>query len=197
VDRSRTLVAAGQRLVRTAGLAGRVRFRIADAQALPFARDRFDAVLAMTLLLHVPEPEQALAELARVTRPGGVVAVQDQDLGTLAVDHPDAALTRRILDDVAARVVVHPWSGRGLRGRLVRLGLRRVRAYADVYCDTAFSPFARNLLQRRVGEAVRLGTASRAAAAGWLAEIERRASRGEFLMTLNYYGAAGVKPAAS
>lgn len=41
---------------------------------LPFEDGRFDAVAANFVLNHVPDPRAALAEIARVTRPGGVVA---------------------------------------------------------------------------------------------------------------------------
>ena len=46
-----------------------------DALALPFADGEFDRVVAAEILEHVPEDLQALAELVRVTRPGGMVAL--------------------------------------------------------------------------------------------------------------------------
>jgi ubiquinone/menaquinone biosynthesis C-methylase UbiE len=49
-----------------------VRGRVADARALPFAPQSFDVVVANQVLHHVPEPAIAVAELARVLRPGGV-----------------------------------------------------------------------------------------------------------------------------
>lgn len=46
-----------------------------DALALPFADGEFDRVVAAEILEHVPADIQALAELVRVTRPGGTVAL--------------------------------------------------------------------------------------------------------------------------
>jgi len=46
-----------------------------DALALPFADASFDAVTISFGLRNVPDPEAALAEFARVTRPGGRVVV--------------------------------------------------------------------------------------------------------------------------
>jgi SAM-dependent methyltransferase len=43
----------------------------ADAEAIPFADDAFDVVIAPHMLYHVPDREQAARELRRVTRPGG------------------------------------------------------------------------------------------------------------------------------
>ncbi len=44
-----------------------------DARALPFPDDRFDAVLCTWVLCGVPDADRALAEVARVLRPGGVL----------------------------------------------------------------------------------------------------------------------------
>ena len=45
--------------------------QLADARELPFADGSFDAVTCSHLLSHLPDPDRALAEFARVLRPGG------------------------------------------------------------------------------------------------------------------------------
>lgn len=52
----------------------RVTIRQADACALPFENDEFDAALALLVLHFVPQADKAIAEMRRVVRPGGVVA---------------------------------------------------------------------------------------------------------------------------
>ncbi len=47
----------------------------ADALALPFADEAFDAVVCSEVLEHIPAVETALDEIARVVRPGGALAV--------------------------------------------------------------------------------------------------------------------------
>jgi ubiquinone/menaquinone biosynthesis C-methylase UbiE len=44
---------------------------VADVEALPFADEEFDCVFAGWVLYHVPDLDKALAECARVLRPGG------------------------------------------------------------------------------------------------------------------------------
>ncbi|HEX5027393.1 MAG TPA: class I SAM-dependent methyltransferase [Gaiellaceae bacterium] len=59
-----------------------VRFVEGDVMALPFGYAEFDLVCCHRVLHHVRRPELAVAELARVTRPGGRVFVADQ-LGSI------------------------------------------------------------------------------------------------------------------
>jgi SAM-dependent methyltransferase len=46
-----------------------------DALALPFADGEFDRVVAAEVLEHIPDDDRAIAELVRVLRPGGTMAV--------------------------------------------------------------------------------------------------------------------------
>ena len=50
-------------------------FQEADALALPFDSDSFDAVVCGFGIIHVPDPEAALAEMHRVLIPGGMVSM--------------------------------------------------------------------------------------------------------------------------
>lgn len=195
VDPSRVLARAARRLAREYGLENQVRFEVGDGARLKFAGGSFDGALAVTVLLHVPNAEAILSEMIRVTRPGGIVGVQDQDFGTLALDHPDRALTGRILDGVARKVYADPWSGRTLFGTLRRLGLKQVRLTTDVYQDTRLEAWTWLMLERRAESAARLGIVGTRQAQAWLQAIEARAHAGSFVFTLNFYGVAGVKPA--
>jgi ubiquinone/menaquinone biosynthesis C-methylase UbiE len=53
-----------------------VDWRQADATALPFDDGSFDAVLCQSALMFFPDATQALREMGRVCRPGGVIGVQ-------------------------------------------------------------------------------------------------------------------------
>ena len=54
--------------------AKRAEFRVADAQALPFPDNSFDAATMALVIVFIPDPRMATRELVRVVRPGGVVA---------------------------------------------------------------------------------------------------------------------------
>lgn len=52
----------------------RATFHVGDAQSLPFADASFDLAVSALALNFLPRPDAGVAEMARVTRPGGIVA---------------------------------------------------------------------------------------------------------------------------
>lgn len=76
IDLTAAMVAKACEVARGAGLAN-ARFAVGDARGLPFPDGVFDLVLTRLVLHHMAEPERAIAEMARVARPGGRVAVFD------------------------------------------------------------------------------------------------------------------------
>ena len=55
-------------------------FQIAGAQDLPFADKSFDAAIMALVISFVPDPAKAVSEMARVVRPGGMVATYMWDI---------------------------------------------------------------------------------------------------------------------
>ncbi|PSQ31818.1 SAM-dependent methyltransferase [Halobacteriales archaeon SW_10_68_16] len=74
--------------------------RVGDARSLPFADDSFDAVLLHLILSVVPDPEDVVAETARVLAPDGRVSIYDK----FVPEGTDPSLLRRALNP-AARVL--------------------------------------------------------------------------------------------
>ena len=110
--------------------------RVGDIHDLPFADGSFDVAHAHQVLQHVADPVQALRELARVTRPGGLVAVRDSDYGGFAWHPTSAALDRWLtLYDRAARANGgEPDAGRRLLGWAHAAGLHDLAATSSTWC---------------------------------------------------------------
>jgi ubiquinone/menaquinone biosynthesis C-methylase UbiE len=68
--------------------APRVQLVLGDAHALPVADGVFDVAYARYLLEHVSDPLGVLVEMRRVLRPGGLVAVCENDITLVRVDPP-------------------------------------------------------------------------------------------------------------
>jgi ubiquinone/menaquinone biosynthesis C-methylase UbiE len=117
-----------------------VEFVEGDAERLPFDDASFDLAATLRTLHHVARPEVVLAELVRVTRPGGAVLVVDQiapadPLAALAVDRferaRDAGHTR-LLPEIDLRQL---FEANGLTR--VRERRRTERRPLDAYLDLA------------------------------------------------------------
>ncbi len=61
-----------------------VRGQACDARELPFEDDSFDVVVSTYALYHVPNPLEAVAQMARVLKPGGTMAIITNGPGHLA-----------------------------------------------------------------------------------------------------------------
>lgn len=77
VDLGMEAVAGANQAAHEAGLADRVEFTVADAERLPFSDGSFDAILCECALCTFPDKPSAVAEMKRVLRPGGRVAMSD------------------------------------------------------------------------------------------------------------------------
>jgi demethylmenaquinone methyltransferase / 2-methoxy-6-polyprenyl-1,4-benzoquinol methylase len=74
LDLTRPMLAQAARNIAAANATGRVTLVNAGAERLPFADASVDALTFTYLLRYVHDPQAVLAELARVVRPGGIVA---------------------------------------------------------------------------------------------------------------------------
>ena len=62
-----------------------IEFQQGDAYKLPFADETFDITFCHQMLTHLKAPWDALSEMLRVTKPGGIVAAREGDLETECV----------------------------------------------------------------------------------------------------------------
>ena len=95
VDPSAPFVEAARE--RSTSFGRRVRFELGDADDLSLGADSVDAALALLVLTFVPDADRAVAQLRRVTRPGGVLAAAVWDYG-------ERMQMLRTLWDAAARL---------------------------------------------------------------------------------------------
>jgi SAM-dependent methyltransferase len=96
-----------------------------DAVALPFRADAVGAVAALYMLYHLPAPERAVAEAARVLRPGGLFVAaapsrhDSPELSELIPPSPPSTFDAEIAPSLVRRffsdVEVQAWDGPFLR----------------------------------------------------------------------------------
>jgi SAM-dependent methyltransferase len=179
LDPSSALLKIARGLVEKAGLDGLIELREGDCRALPFPEASFDAVLAATALSHVPDPGRALAEMVRVTRPGGRVAIFDVDGDLTLFAHPDRDLTRRIIASYSDLGWVNSWLARELPGRFAALGLVDVKTKAFMPLETGGYYAAR--AERSAEGAAEAGAITNGEKARWLEELRAEIAAKRFL----------------
>jgi ubiquinone/menaquinone biosynthesis C-methylase UbiE len=101
VDLAEHMLAVGRENARRAGLHERIELRRCDAKGLPFADAAFAAVMSNSIVHHIPEPARVVAEMVRVTTPGGILFVRD------LLRPPDLATLRHLVDTYAAGANAH------------------------------------------------------------------------------------------
>ncbi|NRQ33538.1 class I SAM-dependent methyltransferase [Nonomuraea sp. NN258] len=113
-----------------------VDFAVADVHALDFPDDTFCVVHAHQVLQHVGDPVQALREMRRVTRPGGLVAARDSDYAAFAWFPRVPALDEwlALYQKLARANGGEPDAGRRLLSWARAAGFEDVTATASVWC---------------------------------------------------------------
>lgn len=94
-----------------------IRFAVADAEALPLEDASCDKVLSVSVFQFVPQREQAIAEVARVLKPGGTFVMTVDSLDASGLDDEYRRMHCRAFG------VVHLFDETGLRGLLEAGGL--------------------------------------------------------------------------
>jgi len=83
---------------------GSAHFVVGDANRLPFPDGFADAVMCQTLLMYQSKPLQALAEMVRIAKPGGLVMCKERDNLSLSLSVPYSSLPEW---DIEERLLLH------------------------------------------------------------------------------------------
>jgi SAM-dependent methyltransferase len=166
------------------------RFVAGDAYALPFDESTVDVLWCERVFQHLDEPDRAAAEIARVLRPGGRVALLDSDWGT-AIVHPGEPTTIQSLERFYLGRSANPFSGRRLAGQLVAAGLEVADQASQALIE---SPAAiHGLLGTMATLAVEQGAISEEQRAQLRTDLEAAAARSDFHFSVTMFGVLARK----
>ncbi|MDQ0380563.1 methyltransferase domain-containing protein [Amycolatopsis thermophila] len=161
------------------------RFVPGDVYALPFADASLDAVLCERVFQHLTDPVSAVAEIARVLRPGGRVVLVDTDWATGLLHPGDPGTVRAMLDGMLGRTA-QPAAGRKLAGWLSGAGLT-VRDRGSQALISDWEPVRDTLLPMMVDTAVGGGVVTRERGDRLMADLADGAARGDFHMSVTMF----------
>lgn len=134
IDRAAEVIAQADALRERVG-AQNVSFSTGDVYALDFDDASFDVVHAHQVLQHLQHPVAALAELRRVLRPHGTLAVRDSDYAAFVWAPDDPLLDRwnALYHQLSERNGAEADAGRYLLGWVQEAGFTDVRAASSTW----------------------------------------------------------------
>lgn len=188
-DVSTAMIAEANR--RHGQLSPAVRFMEADAELLDLNDGAFDRCRAERLLMHLPHPQRALAEMTRVLRPGGRMVIFDFDWDTMYADSVHKEITRRLFRSFSDGIR-NGWIGRALPRLFREAGLEDV---TDVpHAVRIGREFAHWLLDGHLAKAVQAGVLSPQELSAWWSDLEDADANGRFNLGFLGFVVAGRKP---
>lgn len=194
IDLNPDFVARARTRAREQELESRIEFITSVFPPLPFTDASFERVWCKNVLEYVDSAAETVAEMVRVTAPGGLVVASDSDWEMLVLEVGPAAQARsdRIMAAAKAVALKEPRIGRRLYGLFRAAGLRDVKVKVFPGADQS----------GRTAPIQRASFANYAAASGqisndeiqqWLADIERAVASGLYLFILPQFVVRGVK----
>jgi len=194
IDIDEEMLQKADRHAEQEGVARIVEHKLADVAALDFADDSFDAIRAERLFQVLPESvnaETVLAELVRVTKPGGAIVLLDADWGTFSVDFSNSELERRLMTFFASQMRPNGFAGRQMYAWGQRAGLQNISMESAPLIQTDYE-------QAPVGpwlqvEAVKAGIATQQEVDDWATELLARNEQGQFYCSVNMMLLSAVK----
>ncbi len=178
--------------VRHAAVEG-LSFMEASSDRLPVEDERFDAVRADRVLIHVPDPTRTLAEMVRVAKVGGRVVVSEPDMAGCWVASGDDGIAQRVMTKISDSCRT-PTLPRRLYPMFHDANLKDV--VLTVSPVTAFSAAAVDKILNISGVVRALvdeEELSPEAARSWMESIASRDGRGQFVAGLSIMTVAGTK----
>ncbi|MEV8513768.1 methyltransferase domain-containing protein [Dactylosporangium sp. NPDC051484] len=182
-------------MARAAQSRGLTRVAVADAARLPFAAATFAGAMADRVLQHLADPRAAVAEMVRVTVPGGRIVLADPDYDTQVLDIEDQDVARAVLRFRADHALRNGTLAHRHAGILATLGM------TDVVVETRTlvvrDPNAVDHvmgLRTWAATAAKRGLLEPARAAVFEVEVDRAIRAGRFLYAVTFFLTSAVKP---
>ena len=192
IDASEVMISEARK--RSESLELPVQFQTGTVLKLPYGDGTFNAARADRMFQHLNNPEAALREMVRVTRPSGTIGVLDPDWGTLVVDSPDRTMTRQIFSASQDDTPTNPWMGRQLYALFDDAGLKNLQVLPVNIPILTFSLADLILnLQSYVNRAVEKHAITSEQGSQWISELTERDRSGRFFSSLSGFGIFGTK----
>jgi SAM-dependent methyltransferase len=187
IDHSPALIEVAKEKATMAAISHQVEFAVGDVHQLDFADGTFDAVIAHTLISHVPEPLTVLREAARIVKPGSKMGIFDGDYASWTFGYSDPEFAKEMEEAIINSMVNNPRVMRTIPKMLIETGWTLKFATPHLLAEIGRGSFFLSAMETYGPLPLKLGLLPENRVNAWLDEQRHNHEEGVFFAAGNYY----------
>ncbi|KAE9380883.1 methylase [Stipitochalara longipes BDJ] len=158
VDLNASILPRARAVAEMAGVKN-IEFQEGSVYKLPFADETFDVTFCHQVLIHIGTPWDALREMLRVTKPGGIVAAREGDYETECVwpELPELGKFHKLMAGLMSAGGGTPTAGRQLLSWALKTGVERSQVTLSYSTSSYYTPSERKTFSQGLGDQLRGG----------------------------------------
>jgi ubiquinone/menaquinone biosynthesis C-methylase UbiE len=146
-----------------------------------------DAMVAHTLVSHVPEALTVLKEAGRVVKPGGLIAVFDGDYASMTFALDDLVQSKKYDEASVNALVTSPQAMRQMPRLIQQAGLEMLRMFPYIMVEVGKGDFWLSAIDTYEKLAPKSGVITEEEATSWANALHKASIRGVFFGASDYY----------
>lgn len=171
-----------------------VKFSVQNAENLSFPDNYFDSCRSERVFQHLLNPEKALQEMKRVTKPNGNIVIGSPDWGTLTVNSDYKATTKFLIEEYIMNEIHEPWIGRKLFSFFSKANLKNIAINPFVFVSTDLeTSFQAYPLDAMINSLKSSNKLSEKEASDWLEDVQTKDKNGTFFSSIVGFVVSGTK----
>jgi ubiquinone/menaquinone biosynthesis C-methylase UbiE len=185
-DLSSEFVATAKKLAEEAGCADKITFSVGNALALEDV-EPYDAVIAHTVISHVPEYEEFLSSICRAVALDGKAVVFDGDYASVTLGSKDPADGEVMSKSIIEGIVTNPTIMRQMPWLAAANGFEVEQSFAYLLSEIGSASFFTGMFPALPVLLPKAGVADEATAQAWVDQQMAYSQDGTFFGAINFY----------
>ena len=195
IDHNNEMLKQAAKRTSASGMSDFVKFLQCDVSHLPFESNFFDSCRGERVFMHLHNPQTALSEIHRVTKPGGKIVVVETDWGSLSIDCQAYATEQLLAKYRIEKILINGYSGRSLyrlfkQNHFTDIEIEVFPLFTNSL-DTFYSLSVQEIIENQALADNIIGPTE---LEEWRSELRRSAAEETFFCCLNIIMVSGINP---
>lgn len=185
-DLSADLIAEAEKLAAEAGCGDKISFEAGDALSIAPA-EPYDAVIAHTVISHVPNYSDFFSSISLATAPDGKIVIFDGDFASLTFGSENAADGKALSEAMIEGLITNPTIMRRMPWLAAANGCKIEKSFGYLLSEIGTASFFSDTFASLPVLLPRTGVADEATVQSWVKQQEAYAQAGTFFAAMNFY----------